>query len=73
MQPQYISLILSLVAVVVSVYGIYERRLAASRAERIRLTEITDDLEKLKLELIDTKERVGDRVESLHSRMELLA
>jgi hypothetical protein len=75
-QLQYVSLVFSLAAVAVAFYGIYERRLAAARAERIRLTVITDDLEKLKLDLIAEAEagrRVGVRIEALNARVELLA
>ena len=73
MEPQYVSFVISLFALLVAAYGIYERRSAAARVERVRLSAITDDLEKLKLELIAEAESVGDRVEALHSRMELLA
>jgi hypothetical protein len=75
-QAQDLSLLFSLIAVVVAVYGIYERRLAATRAERLRLGVIADDLEKIKLELARESrsgQPAGDHIEALHGRTELLA
>lgn len=72
MQAQYLSLLFSLIAVGVAVYGIYERRLAATRSEQIRFSVIVSDLEKLKLELASEREPIGNRIEALHGSMELL-
>jgi hypothetical protein len=69
---QTVSLLISLLALAVAAYGIFERKAAATRAERIRLSVITDDLQKIKLELL-TAGAFGGNVEALHTRTELLA
>jgi Tfp pilus assembly protein PilF len=48
--------------------------LAATRAERLRLGVIADDLATIKLELArESAQSAGDHIEALHSRAELLA
>lgn len=66
----------SFVALLAAVYGIFERGKAASRAERVRLTSIIEALGKTRGELVEIAMKgqlIGDMVEVLHSRQELLS
>jgi len=75
MTPAIYSLIISVVALSVAIYGVFERRQAANRADRLRLSVITGEMAGLGFELVKMASeghRVGDRVEAMHTRIELL-
>jgi uncharacterized 2Fe-2S/4Fe-4S cluster protein (DUF4445 family) len=67
---------ISSAALAVAAYGIIERGKAASRTERIRLTSIIDDLAKARYDLTELGSKgtlVGDLIEALHARQEVLS
>jgi hypothetical protein len=71
-----ISILISLAALGISIYGVFEKRSSARRAERLRLISLTDNLGELIGELIDkakSGEVMGDTIENLNSRIELTA
>ncbi|MGX6607438.1 hypothetical protein ACWKSP_35735 [Micromonosporaceae bacterium Da 78-11] len=69
------TLTISLLALVISVYGVAERRQAARRAERLRFTTIVDDLNGLHLEHLQAPGGLapGDLTDGVNARRELLA
>ena len=76
MDTAQISVEISGLAFLAAAYGVLERRLAARRAERIRLTAITADLTKTRLDLYEFAEKgikMGDMIEALNTRLEVLS
>jgi hypothetical protein len=68
-----IGVAISFLAFIIAGYGVVERRNAANRADRVRLTEITADLAELRLKRAELPGlRVGE-IEALNSRIALLA
>jgi len=67
--------LISLVALAVSLYGILERRGAARRAERLRFATLIDDLNTLRLAYRHptTALEFGDEADAVNARAELLA
>jgi hypothetical protein len=75
-EAQVITIIISVAAFGVAAYGILERRLAARRSERLRLTTIVENLAKVRLELIEMASKgqtIGDVVEAVNARLEVLS
>ena len=73
---QIITIIISVGAFGVAAYGILERRLAARRSERIRLTTIVENMTQVRRELIELGEQgktSENIIEVLNSRLEVLA
>jgi hypothetical protein len=71
-----ISVLISFGALGTAIYGIFERGRAASRAERVRLTAIIENLAETRgklEELVSNNVTSGNKIEVLHSRQELLA
>lgn len=62
---------ISLAALLIALYGIVERRKTSTRAERIRLGEIVDELNRCALDLA-THQLSDSVVEALNTRRELL-
>jgi hypothetical protein len=76
MNTALISTIISVAAFAVAAYGILERRKAASRAERIGLTTIIDELAQTRYQLTDVASKGTtkcDLIEALNTRIELLS
>jgi Helix-turn-helix domain of resolvase len=76
MNPVLFSLAISFLALLVAGYGIIERRQSSNRADRLRLSVITGELATIRLQLVETAAEgytMGDRIEALNSRVELLA
>jgi hypothetical protein len=69
------ALIISIAALVVSVYGVAERRGAARRAERLRFAALIDDLNNLHLAHVQPTEhlRYDDVAYAVNATAELLA
>jgi hypothetical protein len=75
LDTQTASLLISLSALAISAFGILERRSAATRSDRLRLSPITDELNKVRLEisrLTSVGENMGDLITTLNGRAELL-
>jgi hypothetical protein len=71
-----VSVIISLGALGVAIYGIFERGRAAGRAERIRLTSIVDDLARSRADFVDRQlsgELNPSVVEAYHARTGVLS
>jgi hypothetical protein len=71
----YVALVISASALVVSIYGVAERRRDARRAERVRLTTIIADLDALYVEQLKTPDGLssGDLTSAINSRREVLS
>jgi len=73
---QIISIIISVAAFMVAAYGIVERRVAATRTERIRLTTIVENMVQIRKELIELSQQgqtSGNIIEAISARLEILA
>jgi hypothetical protein len=68
------ALVISLVALAISAYGVGERMYAVKRAERLRFASIIDELSSLHLEHMQAEADLadGDVIDALNSRRELL-
>ena len=73
---QIVSIIISIAAFLVAAYGIIERRMTATRSERIRLTTIVENLTQVRrslTELAQQGQTSGGMVEVVNTRLEVLS
>jgi hypothetical protein len=73
---QIITIIISVGAFLIAAYGIFERRLAARRSERLRLTAIAENMTQVRRELIELgekKQTSGNIIEVINTRLEVLS
>jgi hypothetical protein len=71
----YVALLVSALALAVAIYGVLERRAAARRSERLRLSTLIADLDGLYFEQLTSPDGLapGDFTDGINSRRELMS